>query len=570
MSFFIFSQNQVVPESSRTDLQRITEFDYLDSKVHLVFYRYGILHDLNNFHIFQLAVSYVRYRSLPFLRSRKWLTKMITYMLIGLTFPLLSVFYLVDPKSKLGGIIQLPTVLYISHLMSDIFFSLLLFINVLGQTIDNDTLGAMPTVVQWLILLWILGKWVQEIEECQKRGFKAYFNEIWNFVDIVMLVLFSFSVFVRFLDMIINRQTNPIPRSEWNSFEPRLIAEGFQAWGYVLVFLRLLGLMRVNRNLGPLQVSLGRMVNDVFRFLCIYVLLLSAFAIGLSELYWYYDTREGARISCNSTILVNDTATTCGRTPRKNVLGTVLYLFHSLFWALFGQMNFANLSLAGKHEFTEAVGWSLVAVYHFVAIIVMLNMLIAMMNNSYTDTSEKEETVWKFQRTLIWIRFFRREVVRPPPMNLFPNFRKLHKFIKGFIEKRKAEDPSLQEGINSRKSRVKFWNEVDYSTPDQTPNTDDRSKIDTNKTHFFSYEDTDNAVVYRNPAYEGSSLSLNKETDLNGVRISLSPKQYLQGQFIEAVNSRFGKRAARSKRVLDILARRYKLKYLTTRKHGMK
>lgn len=48
-------------------------------------------------------------------------------------------------------------------------------------------------------------------------------------------------------------------------------------------------------------------------------------------------------------------------------------------------------------------------------------MLIAMMSKTYEDTSENEEIAWKFHRTSVWIRYIRREVVRPPPMNLFPN-----------------------------------------------------------------------------------------------------------------------------------------------------
>ena len=59
----------------------------------------------------------------------------------------------------------------------------------------------------------------------------------------------------------------------------------------------------------------------------------------------------------------------------------------TLFWALFGlpDMNIVNLSRANiDHTFTQTVGNFLYATYHVVSIVVLLNVLIAMMSNTYT------------------------------------------------------------------------------------------------------------------------------------------------------------------------------------------
>lgn len=69
----------------------------------------------------------------------------------------------------------------------------------------------------------------------------------------------------------------------------------------------------------------------------------------------------------------------------------------------------------------ECEGRLLIAVYHIVAIIVVLNMLIAMMSKSYEITSENEEREWLFHRTNLWIRHIRGDAILPPPMNLIPN-----------------------------------------------------------------------------------------------------------------------------------------------------
>lgn len=60
------------------------------------------------------------------------------------------------------------------------------------------SLGASPTVVEWLILLWILGKWVQEVRQLQNQGFRKYTKDWWNFIDIFQLTLFATAIGLRY------------------------------------------------------------------------------------------------------------------------------------------------------------------------------------------------------------------------------------------------------------------------------------------------------------------------------------------------------------------------------------
>ena len=47
-------------------------------------------------------------------------------------------------------------------------------------------------------------------------------------------------------------------------------------------------LFNSNVHMGPLQISLGRMLFDISKFLFIYFLVLFAFANGLNQLYYNY------------------------------------------------------------------------------------------------------------------------------------------------------------------------------------------------------------------------------------------------------------------------------------------
>ncbi|XP_078488079.1 short transient receptor potential channel 4-like isoform X2 [Ciona intestinalis] len=375
-------------------------------------------------HNAQLAVEHLTYRNTPFFRTGNHITFYLTRIMLALMFPVLSIFNIVAPKSKPGRLITYPCTSYDCRMMSEFLFVVFLVTNISTKNENLEYLGAPPNVWELLILLWVLGKWVQEIQEVFKRGIKSYLLDPWNHLDLLAIILFASSYAFRIVDYVkykeVPFQQRP-PRSEWNMFEWRLVAEILIACAYVFVFMRLLGLTRVNRALGPLQISLARMVVDVIQFLCIFGFIMFAFALALAELYWFYGTAKGKEIFCDSLGKLNSTLNATSPCTKGNpYFQGVWNSIVELFWALFGQMDIANLSLSGKHLFTEYVAKALLAVYHIIAIIVLLNMLIAMMSRSYERTSENEEKEWKFQRTKMWIRILRKEIIRPPPMNLLP------------------------------------------------------------------------------------------------------------------------------------------------------
>lgn len=68
----------------------------------------------------------------------------------------------------------------------------------------------------------------------------------------------------------------------------------------------------------------------------------------------------------------------------------IIYLFfrlfetlQSLFWSIFGLINLYVTNVKARHEFTEFVGATMFGTYNVISLVVLLNMLIAMMNNSY-------------------------------------------------------------------------------------------------------------------------------------------------------------------------------------------
>lgn len=76
--------------------------------------------------------------------------------------------------------------------------------------------------------------------------------------------------------------------------------------------------------------------------------------------------------------------------------------------------------LTGIKSFTRFWALLMFGSYSVINIIVLLNMLIAMMSNSYQIIYEKSDVEWKFARSHLWISYFDDGSTLPPPFNLFP------------------------------------------------------------------------------------------------------------------------------------------------------
>lgn len=73
-----------------------------------------------------------------------------------------------------------------------------------------------------------------------------------------------------------------------------------------------------------------------------------------------------------------------------------LSLFESLqtlFWGTFGLIDLQTFQIYKKHTFTMFTGLLMYGVYSSIMIIVLLNMLIAMMSNSYQYIAVCRDTI---------------------------------------------------------------------------------------------------------------------------------------------------------------------------------
>ncbi|XP_072315568.1 short transient receptor potential channel 4-like [Eucyclogobius newberryi] len=348
------------------------------------------------------------YDELPGWRRRHWAVKLVICIFIGLMFPLLSLLYLVSPKSCYGLFIRKPFIKFICHTSSYLTFLFLLFLA--SQHIasaDPDFQGPVPTAVEWMILPWVLGFIWTEIKQMWDSGLEDYVDDWWNLMDFIMNSLYLATISLKIVAYA--KYSGKKSRDSWEMWHPTLVAEALFAIANIFSSLRLIALFTANSHLGPLQISLGRMLLDILKFLFIYCLVLLAFANGLNQLYFYYESagKDGCKgIRCKE---------------QNNAFSTLFETLQSLFWSIFGLISLYVTNVKPEHEFTEFVGSTMFGTYNIISLVVLLNMLIAMMNNSYQHIADHADKEWKFARTKLWISYFEEGGTLPSPFNIVPS-----------------------------------------------------------------------------------------------------------------------------------------------------
>ena len=58
-------------------------------------------------------------------------------------------------------------------------------------------------------------------------------------------------------------------REDWHAYDPFLISEGLFGAGMISSYLKIVQILSVNPHLGPLQISLGRMIMDIMKWICL-------------------------------------------------------------------------------------------------------------------------------------------------------------------------------------------------------------------------------------------------------------------------------------------------------------
>ncbi|XP_059479405.1 transient receptor potential protein-like [Neocloeon triangulifer] len=392
----------------------------------------------------QQLLGAIWYDGLPGFRRKGMVRQLIEVAQLGAMFPVYCSIYMMSPNSEKGQFLTKPFVKFICHSSSYAFFLTLLCAAsqriefLLLEWFGNDWMqsilaewkrkerGSLPGLVESGCMLYVMGNVFAEVRSLWCDGLLDYISDLWNFVDLFSNTFYLTWMGLRFTAVFVTWREywdgwDPwYPREEWHPFDPMLLSEGMFSAAMIFSFLKLVHIFSVNPHLGPLQISLGRMVIDIIKFFFIYMLVLFAFGCGMNQLLWYYSDLDKQKCYARDPE-VSDWENEDKACSTWRRFANMFETSQTLFWAGFGLVDLVAFELTGMKSFTRF--WSLLMFgsYSVINIIVLLNMLIAMMSNSFQIISERSDVEWKFARSRLWMSYFEDGDILPSPFNMMPS-----------------------------------------------------------------------------------------------------------------------------------------------------
>ncbi|GAA47280.1 short transient receptor potential channel 6, partial [Clonorchis sinensis] len=369
-------------------------------------------------------------------------------------------------KYELATILRCPVIKFVGYMVSYVTFLILITVATFrldrNDLVDEEanwerrsmeiwsydfrTNNVVMTKIQIILLFWILGQLGMECKQVYYFGLRYFFRSYYNVMDwagiAIYLASYSLRIIVDFkvqsaLTMyrdelrtaheLLNNATRT-GRLWWAPDDPEYVSDCLFALGNVLSFARISHLMPAWELLGPLQISLARMVTDIIRFMALFSVMVIAFVVGLTNLYWYF-----ANILITVDIEERVVRYASGIPAFRSTGAT----FYTLYWALFGQSSnnvttidtdlakdypgHQSLAVDSSPFMINSLGSILYAIYNACMTIILLNMLIAMMSKSFDEIQGDRLEEWKFARASLWMVYIDQEGVLPPPLNLLPS-----------------------------------------------------------------------------------------------------------------------------------------------------
>ncbi|XP_041465678.1 transient receptor potential cation channel subfamily M member 3-like isoform X1 [Lytechinus variegatus] len=192
-------------------------------------------------------------------------------------------------------------------------------------------------------------------------------------------------------------------------------------------YVRVLDILSVNKLMGPYVNMIGKMMSDTAKFIVILFVFLVSYGVASNALM----------------------------SPMKiwdwNVLRDIIYI---PYWQIYGELfideqdNFVtNCSLFPKPDMELCdpgivLERLIMGMYLLIANVLLINMLIAIFNNTFQRVQENANEIWKFQRYRLIMEFSERPFLPPPFILVVHIYLLLKRLMTSCYRHRKTKPPS--------------------------------------------------------------------------------------------------------------------------------
>uniref|UniRef100_A0A674KBK9 Transient receptor potential cation channel subfamily M member 3 n=1 Tax=Terrapene triunguis TaxID=2587831 RepID=A0A674KBK9_9SAUR len=258
-----------------------------------------------------------------------------------------------------------------------------------------------PSLQEWIVISYIVTLALEKVREILmsepgklSQKIKVWLQEYWNITDMVAISIFIIGAILRL-------QNQP-----YMGYGRVIYCVDIIFW-----YIRVLDIFGVNKYLGPYVMMIGKMMIDMLYFVVIMLVVLMSFGVARQAIL-HPDEEPSWRLARN--------------------------IFYMPYWMIYGEVFADQIDLyameinppCGDNLYDEdgkrlppciPGAWltpAIMACYLLVANILLVNLLIAVFNNTFFEVKSISNQVWKFQRYQLIMTFHDRPVL-PPPMIIF-------------------------------------------------------------------------------------------------------------------------------------------------------
>lgn len=336
--------------------------------------------------------SVQKYLSDVWMGNLKWTTwKIVMLFLVFLFIPLVWLIVSLPLRQRYN---KIPIIKFMAYLVSHLYLMFLFSLTVVYPlTPIYQSASLIPHWYEWLLLAWLSGLLVSELTNPGDRGGLGWLKVISIAVSaigiFIHVIAFAFSYDDRLILLYIRNQ--------------------ILAWALLMSFVQLLDFLSFHHLFGPWAIIIRDLLKDLTRFLVILLIFMLGFTLHLSAIYQPVYAPKDPDPSLGNGLGNGEPVTYM----------TPIDTFELLFFSLFGLVDPDALPTVYRNPaWVITLAKIVFGTYMMVTLIVLINLLIAMMSDTYQRIQQQSDTEWKFGRAKL-IRNMNKTSATPAPLNLF-------------------------------------------------------------------------------------------------------------------------------------------------------
>ncbi|KAI3376894.1 hypothetical protein L3Q82_000010 [Scortum barcoo] len=253
-----------------------------------------------------------------------------------------------------------------------------------------------PSLQEWIVISYIITLGLEKVRQILmsepgklRQKINVWLEDYWNITDLAAISVFLLGLLLRL-------------QSEPSMGYGRVI----YCVDIIFWYIRVLDIFGVNKYLGPYVMMIGKMMIDMLYFVVIMLVVLMSFGVARQAIL-HPDEEPTWRLARN--------------------------IFYMPYWMIYGEVFADSIDPpCGDNMYDEdgkklppciPGAWltpAIMACYLLVANILLVNLLIAVFNNTFFEVKSISNQVWKFQRYQLIMTFHDRPIL-PPPLIVFPH-----------------------------------------------------------------------------------------------------------------------------------------------------